>query len=213
MPLSVPKSRPVPAKLRLLDAAATVFASQGLEGATTRQIAQVAGVNEVTLFRHFQSKENLQAAVLQRVFAQQAELLAAHPRPTAPAGLRADLERISRNYLDALRQNFALVRTLVGEIHRHREHEKQVLQGVFEPLRAELLATLEAARRANLIRPEINLDIAVSMLPAMIFTDTLRRSLEPCRTPTHSVEEHLAGCLDVFLRGIAAESPVLPAQA
>ena len=54
---------------RLLDAAARVFAQNGLEGATTREIAREAGVNEVTLFRHFQSKENLVAAVIQRTFA------------------------------------------------------------------------------------------------------------------------------------------------
>ena len=49
---------------RLLEAATRVFARSGLEGATTREIAREAGVNEVTLFRHFQSKENLLSAVL-----------------------------------------------------------------------------------------------------------------------------------------------------
>ena len=38
---------------KLLVAAARVFARDGLEGATTRQIAREAGVNEVTLFPAF----------------------------------------------------------------------------------------------------------------------------------------------------------------
>ena len=40
----------------LLKSATKVFAEVGSRGATTRRIAQEAGVNEVTLFRHFQSK-------------------------------------------------------------------------------------------------------------------------------------------------------------
>ncbi|MEH2385114.1 MAG: helix-turn-helix domain-containing protein, partial [Nostoc sp.] len=44
-------------RTRLIEAASQVFASLGVQGATTREIARVAGVNEVTLFRHFASKE------------------------------------------------------------------------------------------------------------------------------------------------------------
>src|SRR5690242_701028 len=44
---------------QLLTAALKVFAAAGTRGATTRRIAQEAGVNEVTLFRHFGSKEAL----------------------------------------------------------------------------------------------------------------------------------------------------------
>ena len=42
---------------QLLEAAVKVFAIAGFRGATTRRIAQEAGVNEVTLFRQFGSKE------------------------------------------------------------------------------------------------------------------------------------------------------------
>lgn len=49
---------------RILDAALKVFASQGYTGATTRRIAEEADVAEVTLFRKFQSKENLLKEVL-----------------------------------------------------------------------------------------------------------------------------------------------------
>ena len=44
---------------QLLEAALKVFADAGFRGATTRRIAQEAGVNEVTLFRQFGSKEGL----------------------------------------------------------------------------------------------------------------------------------------------------------
>ncbi|GLI37133.1 TetR family transcriptional regulator [Geobacter hydrogenophilus] len=49
---------------RILDTAIGLFSTRGYSGATTREIAQQAGVAEVTLFRHFASKENLLEAVI-----------------------------------------------------------------------------------------------------------------------------------------------------
>lgn len=54
-------------KDRIIEAALRAFARDGLQGATTRMIAQEAGVNEVTLFRHFQNKEGLLAAAMIQV--------------------------------------------------------------------------------------------------------------------------------------------------
>lgn len=51
-------------KQKILNAAIRVFASEGYGGATTRKIAEVAEVNEVTLFRKFKSKENILRAVI-----------------------------------------------------------------------------------------------------------------------------------------------------
>ncbi|NJK64654.1 MAG: helix-turn-helix transcriptional regulator [Synechococcaceae cyanobacterium SM2_3_1] len=48
---------------RLLNTAKELFARQGITHTTTRQIAEAAGVNEVTLFRHFKSKQGLLLAV------------------------------------------------------------------------------------------------------------------------------------------------------
>ena len=44
---------------RILHAAREVVARKGKRAATTREIAEVAGVNEATLFRHFGTKEKL----------------------------------------------------------------------------------------------------------------------------------------------------------
>lgn len=49
---------------RILDTAIGLFSTKGFSGATTREIAQQAGVAEVTLFRHFASKEKLFEAVI-----------------------------------------------------------------------------------------------------------------------------------------------------
>src|SRR5258708_13378774 len=44
---------------RILEAAEKVFSRDGFQGATTREIAREAQVNEVTLFRHFRTRDDL----------------------------------------------------------------------------------------------------------------------------------------------------------
>lgn len=49
---------------RILETAVGLFSTMGYAGATTREIARQAGVAEVTLFRHFSSKEKLFESVV-----------------------------------------------------------------------------------------------------------------------------------------------------
>ena len=51
---------------RILDAALELFARDGVEATSTRALAERAGVNEVTLFRHFGTKEGILEGLVQR---------------------------------------------------------------------------------------------------------------------------------------------------
>ena len=51
---------------RILDSAMKVFSINGYKGATTIKIASEANVNEITIFRKFNSKENLLKAVIEK---------------------------------------------------------------------------------------------------------------------------------------------------
>ena len=81
----------------------------GLDGATTREIAREAGVNEVTLFRHFGSRERLLRAVVERNFGTQA---AAAPALASGNDLRADLRAHARAYEQRLEENMPLIRAM-----------------------------------------------------------------------------------------------------
>lgn len=52
-------AKPIDRTTRMVDAAAQLFARQGYHGTSTREIAQLAGISENTLFRYFAAKEDL----------------------------------------------------------------------------------------------------------------------------------------------------------
>lgn len=61
---AVAKSSPEETRTRILGAAREVFSEKGSRGSTTREVADRAGVNEATLFRHFGTKVALIQAML-----------------------------------------------------------------------------------------------------------------------------------------------------
>ena len=193
-------STPLGTRQRLLEAAARVFARSGLEGATTREIARKAQVNEVTLFRHFKTKEKLLAEVVRRTFDRQEETLAAQPPEGENADLRTTLRRYAQRYHELLERNLPILRTLIGEIHRHQEHEFRVFKGVLGPLKIELLAALQAAQAGGGMRPGIEPRVAADVFGSMIFTEVLRRASPYC--PDYPAADYVEACVDVFARGI-----------
>jgi AcrR family transcriptional regulator len=199
MTAPTPGRRRLPARQLLLSAAARVFARDGLDGATTRAISREAGVNEVTLFRTFGTKEHLIAAVVGSAFGAEASPVP----PGGPAGLRADLQAFAERYDALLVANLPLVRTMIGEIHRHADCEHQALKGIFSPLRAALVRRLELARRSGEIRAAMNPEVGADLLAGMVFSAVLRRSLRHLRTP-YGAAEYRRAAVDVLLHGLSA---------
>jgi AcrR family transcriptional regulator len=60
------RSAPVSTRERILDAAESLFADRGFEGAAMRDIAAGADLNPASLYNHFTSKQALFEAVLER---------------------------------------------------------------------------------------------------------------------------------------------------
>ena len=102
---------------KILRAAVTVFAEVGFRGATTRRIAQEAGVNEITLFRHFGSKDRLLHEAISR-----SDLApAAAELPGEPRRPRAELLAWVKEHYEHLIQRRSLICTCLAEMSEHPE--------------------------------------------------------------------------------------------
>jgi AcrR family transcriptional regulator len=186
-------------RTRLIEAASQVFARFGVQGATTREIARVAGVNEVTLFRHFASKEQLLKAVIENALALQTEALA-HPEAWTQ-DLRTDLKHYAQLYNTMLEAQEDLIRNFIGEAKRHPEAAKQVIEEAVKPLEEKLVAYLESCQRRGNVRTDINPAPAIDMFKGMLLAGMLCRNAK-LKQNSYSSEEYIETCVEVFVRGI-----------
>jgi AcrR family transcriptional regulator len=61
---NVPRLTAEARKEAIVEAVQDIFAEKGFDGTTIKELAQVAGVSEALLYKHFPSKESLYAAML-----------------------------------------------------------------------------------------------------------------------------------------------------
>lgn len=100
-------SRPLRREARrqsILAAAARAFANAGFDGTSMDAIAEAAGVTKLILYRHFESKEELYRAILQRVAGRLAsEVSAARLRRGGRGGIVPSFLLVAREDPDGFR--------------------------------------------------------------------------------------------------------------
>ena len=187
----------------LLKAAVKVFAETGTRGATTRRIAQEAGVNEVTLFRHFQSKDDLIRAAIQYVV----QHVAHQTLPDEPQDPAAELTAWCRDHHRQLYRLRSLIRKMMGE---YEERPEQCQQGMQVSIRLanELTFYLRQLKARGLAAQEWDEHAAAAMLMGALFTDALGRDTMPERYP-YAMRDAVEKYVQLFLNGIGC----VPARA
>ena len=189
---------------RLLDAAARVYAETGYRGATTRRIAQEAGVNEITLFRHFGSKTTL---ILEAV--RQVNLRSDCPAvPAVPGDPATELRAWVRAQLEHLTALRSIIRTSLGEIEERPEiipligaRPREVILG--------LSTYVEQLQRDGRASADIDPRTAALTFFGSLFADAMGRDVMP-ELYHESLEESADRYADVFLRSIGvADEPVV----
>lgn len=182
---------------KLLEATAQVFAKLGYLGCTTRRVAQEAGVNEVTLFRHFGSKDTLIREALAHV--ERTTVAALPTEPKDPAGeLLAWAHQVYAN-LSAQR---VLIRRVLGETVERPEIAPVVCEGAQGEHHC-LRHYLEEVRRRGLAGSEFNAEGVSSMLLGALFADAMMRDMMP---PSLSIDDMVRDYVRTTLVAIGAVS-------
>lgn len=182
----------------LLQAAVKIFAEAGTRGATTRRIAEEAGVNEVTLFRHFGSKDTLMREALDW-FASRASRV---HLPEIPIDPEAELVAWARTHHQNLYRARALIRTSMGEYEEHPEMSSSACRAPVQ-LANHLHGYLLALRERGLATDDWDARAAVSMLMGALFADAMGRDIMPERYP-YALRDAAARYVHLFLRAIGA---------
>lgn len=183
---------------RILTAAREVIGRKGKRGATTREIADVASVNEATLFRHFGTKEALLVACAQHFcgYMELADIAAG-----LTGALDEDLLVLARLMFDRFEENRDIIRwSLIEE-----EYQEDVFsQTAWRPQLALLGVLLDFMGRrvdAGELRGEPQ-KLAMVFLGLVFMHALARKKFPDSLLHSSDADAALRFYIDVFLNGV-----------
>jgi AcrR family transcriptional regulator len=183
---------------RIIDAALILFGQVGYTRASTRAIAEQAGVNEVTLFRHFCTKKNLLMACVhsfnQIGFSEtfQEHLTGHYPD---------DILMMARLQIRDTQARFEGLRLLLCEAQAVPEVREAILTGADEN-RSHVTAYFEQQIDACVIRADLDVETLTYALFSLFSSFILlSRLLGSADQPS---EEQIRTLVSLFVQGTLA---------
>jgi AcrR family transcriptional regulator len=185
------------ARQRIIEAALALFGQMGYARATTRAIAAAAGVNEVTLFRHFGSKKGL--------------LLACMAQFNAAGFAETFEERLTGNYADDIRMmaahlladmraGFDMLRLMLCEAQDLDDLRAALLAGATGN-RERVVAYFQRQLDAGVVRPDLDARAAAFAFETLFSTAVLSERLLTGGDDSALDAALLAQMADIFVRG------------
>ncbi|MFZ5436134.1 MAG: TetR/AcrR family transcriptional regulator [Bacillota bacterium] len=175
---------------QIFDAAISVFLARGYERATTKEISEVAGMNETTLFRKYNSKaELLKQALLDYARSMPLDQI------QYTGNLQEDLVSITKVYLRNNQSYGDLIPVLLSEAPRYPELQ-EVLEAPLSVMQA-VGEVLVRYQREGLLRPEPVLVTIGALVGPFIVNRLIRRAGPVIVVPEIDAHAHVAW----FLQG------------
>lgn len=185
-------------KDRILMAAIDLFSDKGFKAVTTKQIAQVASVNEVTLFRYFGNKQKLLEEVM-NTFYYEVEIKKIFAEKII-WDLEKDLILISKTNLEFMNKNKKIIKITIKEFWDIDGKEDYI--GNFPKTLKELLTEYfkEMQRQGKVIKenPEGQ---AITFMFAN-FGNFMSSDLMKNKITEISTEEYIKNSIKIFVRGL-----------
>lgn len=156
----------------ILQAAETIFAEHGFDGARVDAIAEVSGYNKTLIFRYFGDKLNLYAAVLKRADHEWSELLAHLFSPLLEdESIISDVHRFREFLRTALEAFFDYMvdhPRFTRMINWEQAEGWQTFAKIASRFEPDDLARLEAsfsnAQRAGLLRKDLDITVLILLV-------------------------------------------------
>jgi AcrR family transcriptional regulator len=180
-----------------------LFSRQGYHGTTTRDIAQLAGVSEVTLFRYFESKEVVFGAALSSSFAAielRRDLLDRISQDDAP---EAVLRKILSIFVDSTIVSPELMRLIAISFLEVRGKAEEVCRAHLTPLFGTITEYLQANILSGRVRQHDPMIMATAIALTVIAQPELSKVFRESRQSTlesrRAIDEYASFWLDALV--------------
>jgi AcrR family transcriptional regulator len=186
---------------QILDAAASMFAEKGFHRATTRDIANRAGVAEGTIYNYFDSKNDLLIGIMMRLSAP--EKVGTKLTEALNKDARDFLLAIARHRMALIEQTYETLQAVLPEMLVNAELRDQFYREFVQPLAGLLEQYLRARIELGDVRP-VNVPLAVRSLQSMFIGLMILRILGDDGIASHwdNVPEVL---VDLLFDGLGPE--------
>jgi AcrR family transcriptional regulator len=191
-------------KEQLLKATLKLISEKGYLGATTREIALEAGVTELTLFRHFGSKEHLFEELLKSYtfLPMLKELLPEMEGLSCEEGLTL----IASRFLLSLKERKSMVKIMYSEITSYPEKIKEVYNKYIDEMRRTLARYFESQQNSGVLRknmsPEMAARVFLWILVSYFRSEEIMRSAGIRKT---AMEKDVGAIIDIFMHGASID--------
>jgi AcrR family transcriptional regulator len=194
---------------QILNIATPLFARQGFQGTTTKQIAQHSGVTEALIFRHFASKEDLYWAVIERKINATGPAKRMQERIDAGGTDQEVLSRIAAEILERRAKDQTLSRLLLySALENHRLSHRFFRTYVAECY--EVLAEYIRRRIAEgQFRPLDPLLAARGFLGMVIYHSWIQELYGGKRYQNFSVQQVSTTLAQVWLQGMLSSPEIV----
>ena len=198
-----PPQPEVQTRTRILQAAQQLFARQGYDGTTTRDLAQLAGVAEGTLFRHFTNKK----AILIEIATQGwIDILTDLLTELSEMESYKAVAQVMRRRMLNLHENADLMRICFMEAQFHPELRDRIQSEVIVKMTDVAEAFFETAMDRGIYRrmnPKIVAQVFLGMFTVAGFS---KNTLVEAGSSPKEMQEMAEGIADIFLNGVLAKN-------
>ena len=187
---------------RILTAALSLFARQGYDGTTTKDLAHKAGVAEGTLFRHFPNKK---AILMEVAIAGWVEILTDLLTELSEMGSYKAVAQVMKRRMLRMQKNRELLQVCFIEAQYHPELRQRIQEEVIAKMTDVAEAFFETAMSKGIYRqmnPKIVAQVFLGMFAIAGFSE--QTVIDPTASP-QKLQEMAEGISDIFLHGVLAK--------
>ncbi len=187
---------------KILKAAQKLFARNGYDGTTTKELAEKSGIAEGTLFRHFPNKK----AILVEVATQGwVDLLTDLLTELSEIASYEAISQVMYKRMLRLGDNYDMMRVCFMEVQLHQDLRERIQSEVVEKMTDVAEAFFQTAMERGVYRkmnPRVIAQVFLGMFVVAGFShETIA---QPGASPAE-VKEMAEGLADIFLNGVLAK--------